>query len=190
MEVLNFTTLAYREAAFGLVLGEASQIAAELQLPEKLPITPAGIKKCYIGPFGNNFAPQRVGNISTEHYTYYVAAGSKFSYLEGRHQNIDCHNYLATNSLPESLIDNNSACQLAMHWLEAISVDAPALNRDCSRTLKINHDYVMAPPGKFVPLYDVVWTKPQSGRVASAFLFAPAKTILELPLEDPRYVRR
>jgi hypothetical protein len=44
---LMFTTKAYHDEAFRLVLQEANRVAAELRLPEKLPITEADlVERC------------------------------------------------------------------------------------------------------------------------------------------------
>jgi hypothetical protein len=171
-------------------LQEANKVAAELKLPEKLPLTQTN-SGTWVGPFGDNYATKRIGNVSTENYVYCVSEGNKLSYVIGRHQYEDCRNYLATNTLPESQMDTNSAYQMATQWLEAISVDVNALNRNCSVVARVDHTYFLDPPGQFVPLYDVVWSEPQhQGSAASVFLFAPTKTLLQLRVEDPKYILR
>jgi len=70
-------------------------------------------------------------------------------------------------------------------------MDVTALNRDCSVNV-----LAFTPQGdkgrSFVPVYWVYWTKgpAERGSVASVELFAPTKTLLQLRVEDPKYILR
>src|SRR5271166_758004 len=51
----SYTTRQYEKTAFKLVLQEANQVAKELQLAEKLPITETDLVEAVAGPFGYNY---------------------------------------------------------------------------------------------------------------------------------------
>jgi hypothetical protein len=176
-------------------------VAEELQLPENLPITETNFVEAFVGPFGYNYLNKRVGNIKTKRYCYYVSQGNKFSYLEATHQAEDCDRFQESYTWPISRINTNQAYQLATQWLAAIAMDVKAMNRDCHVTVHPDEIYVHPPRGKFVPIYYVTWERrgyeisndPASANrkdVASIRLFTPTKTLLQLRVEDPKYVLR
>ena len=189
---IMFTTKAYQDEAFRLVLQEVNQVAAQLHLPEKLPIAETDLVASFINPFGYAYAKKAIGNATTRNYTYYVSQGNKFSYLEGTHQDEDCRRFQRLYTWPVSRIDTNQAYQLATQWLAAVSMDVEALNRDCSLVIKPERDYVHPPQGKFVPVYYVYWRKAgkEGGSAADVRLFTPTKTLLQLRVEDPKYILR
>ena len=193
---LMFTTKAYHDEAFRLVLQEANRVATELRLPEKLPIRETDLVSRFINSFGYAHVQKAIGNVTTRNYTYYVSQGNKFSYLEGTHQDEDCRRFQRLYTWPVSRIDTNQAYQLATQWLTAVSMDVAALNRDCSVVVKPDRDYVHPPQGKFVPVYYVYWRKrnTEAGRVADVpagvRVFTPNKTLLQLRVEDPKYILR
>jgi hypothetical protein len=182
---INFTTRRYQQAAIKLVLQEANRVAKELQLSENLPITESNIVGAFISPFGYNYTYKRIGTITTTNYCYYVSLDNKFCYLEGTHQEQDCRRYQDLYTWPMSRINTNEAYQLATQWLADVSVDVNALNRDCQVTVERDSGYTYAPPGKFVPVYYVAW-----GNLASVRVFTPAGKLLELRVEDPKYLLR
>jgi len=189
---MMFTTKAYRNEAFRLVLQEANRVATELRLPEKLPITETDLASRFISPFGYARAKQAIGNITTRNYTYYISQGNKFSYLEGAHQDEDCRRYQRRYTWPVSLMDTNEAYQLATRWLAAAGMDVGALNRDYAVAAGPDSGYIQAPRGKFVPVYYVSWGrgKNRPGDVASVRVFTPTKTLMQLRVEDPKYILR
>jgi hypothetical protein len=187
-----FTTKAYQDEAFRLVLQEANQVAKELQLPEKFPIADADLVGRFINPFGYARVKKAIGNVTTRNYAYYVSQGNKFSYLEGTHQDEDCRRFQRLYTWPASRIDTNQAYQLATQWLIAVSMDVGALNRECSVVVRPERDYVHPPQGKFVPVYYVYWRKvgTDGGAAADVRVFTPTKTLLQLRVEDPKYILR
>jgi hypothetical protein len=188
----RFTTTLYRDAAVKLVLQEANQVAQELKLPEELPITKSNIVEYHIGPFGFNYAYRSIGTVATKNYAYCVSLNDSFSYLEGMHQLEDCLNYLARYTWPVGRINTNAAVQLATQWLADVHMDVAALNRDCSVSATIDTAYVQAPSGKFVPIYWIAWI-PKNGEsrcAADVRLFTPTKALLQLRVEDPKYILR
>jgi hypothetical protein len=189
---LMFTTKAYEGEAMIRVVQEVNQVAAQLQLPEQLPITGTNIIKAFINPFGYAYAKKAIGNVTTRHFAYYVSQGNKLSYIESPHQDELCRLFQASHTWPVDMIDTNQAYQLATQWLAAASMDVEALNRDCLVTVELDKAYVHPPAGKFVPVYDVCWSKREDKRVgmASVRLFTPTKTLLQLRVEDPKYIMR
>ena len=189
---MMFTTAAYRDDALKRVLTEANRVANELQLPDELPITKSNIVTAFINPFGYAYAKKAIGNVTTKNYCYYVSQGNKFSYLESPHQDELCRRFQASHTLPANQINTNEALGLATQWLAAIPVDMAALNRDCSVSVDLDHAYVQPPAGKFVPVYYVSWSEKSGGiqGVASVRVFTPAKVLLQLRVEDPKYILR
>ncbi|MGA3282857.1 MAG: hypothetical protein ABSD57_00160 [Verrucomicrobiota bacterium] len=197
----SFTTRQYQEAAFKLVLQEANRVAKELQLPGELPITESNLVEAVVTPFGYNYVNKSIGSITTKKYCYYVSQGNRFSYLEGTHQTEDCYRYQDSYTWPVSRMNTNQAYQLATQWLAAVSMDVKAINRDSQVTVKPDDSYVHSPRGKFVPIYFVSWKRRgyemsndvasviHSG-VASVRVFTPTKTLLQLRVEDPKYILR
>ena len=189
---IRFTTKAYHDEAFRLVLQEANRVASELRLPEKLQITEADLVERYINPFGYAHVQKAIGNVTTRNYTYYVSQGNKFSYLEGTHQDADCRRYQRLYTWPLSQMDTNQAYELATQRLARVTMDVAALNRDCSVSVDPEKDYVHPPQGKFVPVYYACWRRRGGDRagVAGVRLFTPTKTLLQLRVEDPKYILR
>jgi hypothetical protein len=186
-------TNGYEKQALRLVIQEANRVATELHLEEQLPITEKGLVGWYISPPEMARVTKAVGNVATSNYAYYVSIENKFCFLEGMHQDGDRRRWHAQYSWPISLIDTNAAYQLARHWLNAASMDVEGLNQDC--TLHI-HTYTEADgDGKatrFLPVYWVYWTKGTEGHgsVASVELFAPTKTLMQIRVEDSKYILR
>lgn len=189
---LMFTTKPYRDAALELVLAEASRVAADLQLPESLPFSKSNIVKCFINPYGYAQRRNAIGTVTTSNYCYYISQGNKFSYLESPHQDELCRKFQASHTLPVAQINTNEALLLASQWLAAVSADMTALNRDCTITVELDNAYVHPPVGKFVPVYYVSWSEKSGGiaGVATVRLFAPTKTLLQLRVEDSKYILR
>ena len=188
---IMFTSAPYQKEAFGLVLREANKVALELNLPEKLPITETDLTEFFISPFEYSYEEKSIGSVTTQQYVYCVSQGNKFSYLFGTHQNEDCRRYQKQYTLPITQLDTNEAYLLATQWLAAVSMDVDKLNHDYPVIVEVEHDYIQSPPGKFVPVYDVYWAKERhNGSVASVRLFTPTKTLLQLCVEDPKYILR
>jgi hypothetical protein len=189
---MMFTTTAYQNEALKLVIREANKVAKELKLPDELPITESNIVKAFINPFGYAYAKKAVGNVTTKSYVYYVSQGNQFSYLESPHQDELCRKFQASSTLPVSQINTNEALKQATKWLKAASMDVKALNRDCWVKVELDNAYVHPPAGKLVPVYYVSWSEKTGGvgGVASVRLFSPSKTLLQLRVENPKYIMR
>ncbi|HEY4415824.1 MAG TPA: hypothetical protein VGO57_09045 [Verrucomicrobiae bacterium] len=122
------TTAAYQAAALQLMVSQANFAAKQLQLNEPLPITvPADTNKWEVNP-----PPEGVGGAI-------FAANYSFEFSQGRLcsiQKLDwfkkisppVENVLELASRP-SLLDTNSACQLARQWLTSLSVNLAGLEK-------------------------------------------------------------
>lgn len=196
-------TESYEEKASRFVLQEANQVASELGLAESLPIREGDLVEMFIAPRRSACRHRGIGTVTTSNYVYCVSIGNKFSYIIGKHQLEDCVEWEKDYLWPISRLDTNGAYQVASQWLTAISMDVEALNRDYRLFIDPDKIYVRAPPGKFVPVYWVGWYKKHKPdpnimvshpteweSVASVFLFAPTKTLLQLRVEDPKYILR
>jgi len=187
-----FTTAAYRNAAFNLVLQEANNVARELNLQDNLPITESNILGAYISPYGLSRFAGTVGNITTSNYTYYVSVDKKFSYLDKNEQEADQLKFSKEFIWPMNLLDTNAAYQQATQWLAAVSMDVNGLNKDCHRYIQVVGPKFQGTNMCFVPIYSVFWTRGQLGQgsVASVSFCAPTRTLLELHVEDSKYIHR
>jgi hypothetical protein len=200
---MNFTTAAYREEAFKLVLQEANLVANELGLNEKLPITKSDLTEAFIPPFGFAWVEKSPGNVTTSNYCYCVSISNKFCHLIKTDLEKDLLKYQEDYMWPKKQMNKPKAYQLATQWLTAAHMDVTALNRDLHLIIKAEDDYIVAPRGKFVPVYDVGWCKPwqpipgiieeSHGKwdsVVSVQLFTPTKTLLQMNVKDAKYILR
>lgn len=195
----TFTTPAYQKEAFKLVLQEANKVAKELKLPEKLPITEADLTERFIGPFGDGYMYKRVGNITTKKYLYNVARGYKFNGLNIANYDKTCLDLKERGRLPMSQLNTNAAYQMATQWLENIQMDVKALSRDCRTVVEVDKFWNSVNPDEktkqkgFVPIYNVHWItreKNTRGSVAYVQLYFPTRTILQLSVNNPKYILR
>ncbi len=195
-----FTTPAYQEAAFKLVVQEANQVVSDLGLLESRPITESDIVHAFISPFGYAFTEKAIGNIKTTNYWYFVKRGNKFSDITIANIDGNCREYAEKYQWPLKRLDTNTAYQLATQWLATARMDIQALNRDYDVRVALdpywnNVNMGELPKRKFTPLYIVSWLtkgKPpySAGGGASVELFLPTKTLLSLSVEDPKYILR
>lgn len=196
-----FTTGPYREHICDLLLKEANQVAQELQLSEKLPITRSNLVGGFISPFGFTYAYKKVGNISTTNYNYGVEQDYKFSDLALANLDEHCLEYRAKYQWPTNRINTAEAYQLATQWLVAAHMNVNTLNKECRVKVDIDHFWNGLRPGEkikkktFVPIYNVSWLSPKNqsdgyGDVAYVTLFAPTKKLLELTVYDSKYILR
>lgn len=196
---VNFTTPQYRQAAIKLILQEANLVAKELQLPERLPITETNLTEAAITPFGFNYKHKGIGSVGTSNYVYYVTKNNKFNEVDIANYDQAC-SALKKQLLPIEEIDTNSAYQLAIQWLGAVSMDVNELNRDCTAHVTVSPFWNrltmpgQKPTGKvFVPIYYVWWTPRNEADKfggADVELFLPTKQLLQLCVREPKYILR
>jgi hypothetical protein len=191
-ESVVFSTNDYSIKALTFMLQDANVIASQLKLDESFPINSSSLIRQFVCPFAMSQSWKAVGSMVTSNYAYFFSKGNKFSYLNDVHEEQKIGQWQEQYYWPISKLDNHSAYQLATQWLSTVLVDVDGLNRECRV-----HIYARTPQGlqagaNFLPLYMVYWVKksPQSGSVASVELFAPTKTLLQLRVEDPKYILR
>jgi hypothetical protein len=198
-----FTTPAYQREALKLVLKEANHVASELGLTESLPITETKLTEAFISPFGFAYLRKAVGNITTSNYCYCVSISNKFCYLIKTDLEKNLLKYQEDYMWPKKRMDKTAAYQMATQWLTAAHMDVEAMNRDLHLVVKADDDFISAERGKFVPVYDVGWCKPwkpipgiieeSHGKwdaVVSVQLFTPTRTLLQMHVEDAKYILR
>ena len=191
---VSFTTDAYRHEAFRLVLQEINQVAREMKLEDNLPLTRSNILRAFIGPYAYARIRRAIGNITTSNYCYYVSVDCKFNCVERMHLMQDCQQFQASYTWPTNRIDFKEAYQQATQWLAAASMDVEALNRKCDYRVELDSNYVFAPRGQFVPAYWVLWKERgdtnKGGGAAEVMVFTPTRKLLQLRVEDPKYILR
>jgi hypothetical protein len=178
---------AYRAEALHLLVNGANQVAAELKLPEKLPIARTNIIRLMIYPPRLAKNIEGIGNVVTSNYIYSISCGYKFSGLSRTYLRQEDSELKLKYASPMSQMDTNAAFQLAMHFLTAASMDVAALNRDCKVhiTTSICPDYE-----HFTPLYYISWVKRRErfGDAASVEVFLPDKSLRQLHVYKPEYI--
>lgn len=183
---------AYNTEIVRLVVEEANKVATQLKLEEPVPIRSEDLIGTYVTPYALAKEIGARGNVATRNFGYFVSLDSKFSFLIGMHQEEDCRKWQKRFVLPTSRIDTNAAYQMATQWLAAGSMDVEALNRDYPVVVEVSDPYLRIPAGRFLPVYWVYWAKlPRgTGSVASVRLFAPLRKLMQLRVEEPKYIRR
>ena len=200
----RFTTSAYDRAALRLLLDEVNKAARELQLPEKLPITPESLVEVHIQPPFWSERAGTFGSVSTSNYHYYASQGNKLSYIV---RNLGASDerlpeYMASlnrrYAAPKNEINTNAAYVLATQWLAAASVDALRLERESKiriRTWELGD--------KFVPVYSICWAQPHEAiqstgisdddgyePVASIEFLEPERRLLQMHVSKASYIKR
>jgi hypothetical protein len=193
------TTEAFTKEARRLLLEEATKVAAELRLPEELPLTESNIVQSYISPFGLAYTDKAIGNVTSRRYWYMANANWKFSGLTIANLSGVCASYARQYRWQSDRLNTNAAYSMATQWLAAASMDVSGLNRDCVmhavpaphwNRFKLDTAFTNA---TFTPIYYVYWIPRQSTNgfgAAEVELFAPEKVLLTLRMEDPKYILR
>ena len=98
-------------------------------------------------------------------------------------------------SYPIGLLDTKTPYQLATQWLASLSIDVKGLNHDSKPRVELSPFWNglsklgQKPKKSFVPIY-FVWWKPKSEDGAYVELFLPKKMLIQLSVEDPKYILR
>jgi len=181
---------AYRQEVLRLLTSEATRVASQLALPEKLPITEADLVGAYVPPPSLARFIGALGSIGTTNYTYYVSVANKFSFLERAGVQGENRRLLRECLWPISRMDTNAAHSLATQLLAQASMDVRAIERDCRVTVlpwtpERGHGEM------FVPLYWVYWVRPGEDRpVASVALVLPTRSLQQLRVSRAEYILR
>jgi len=195
-----FTTAAFQEEGLRLVIEEANRVAADLRLPESLPITRSNLTHAFIAPFGYTYVRKRLGNITTSNYFYNVGTDFKFSGLTVARYDARYKEYFDKYQWPITRLDTNTPFQLATQWLAAVHADVAKLSHDCDGHVAVEPywndvDLGEVPKRKFTPIFCVWWTqknpinRTKTG-TAQVEMFLPTKTLLQLSVDDPKYSLR
>jgi hypothetical protein len=117
------TSFAYQSAAMQLMVGQANFDAQQLHLRETLPITvPANTNTWNVASPPDGIA----GGFSTSNYIYRFAAGELATIQRKPHPRGTAAD---AEEFKPSLIDTNSAYELAKQWLAGMSVDVATLEK-------------------------------------------------------------
>ena len=196
----SFTTRQYRHAATLLAAAEATRVAQALQLPELLPITESNLTAISITPFGFNYVNKGIGSISTSNYVYYFTKENKFDKVVAAQYDSYCLN-LAKVRLPKNSIAYNPAMEIATQWLASASIDVSRLQRECRAHIALSPYWNgvqrlgQEPKKDIVPIYYIWWTSSENerdgyGGVARVEVFLPERKLLQLSVDDPKYILR
>lgn len=197
-----FSSPEYERMAAKLVLQEANRVAEDMRFPEEvLPLTKLNVRSVRVSPFGFSYKFNTLGGVVyTSNYIYRVGRGHKFSGLTVADYDQTCLRLRKTLVTLEQMA-TNAAYQLATQWLAAARVDVTGLNRDCKAHVAVSTYWSglaklgQIPTKDFAPFYYVWWTTPVNeaqgfGSAASVELFLPSKKLLQLDIEDPKFVLR
>jgi hypothetical protein len=198
MRQMWITSGEYKNAAVKVMVNEVNKIIGQMHLHEQLPIGPSNLTKVQIRP---PFASDRLGSFGavwTQNYVYVANVDNK---LNGISKNVEWENrptYLGLlrqrYARPMSeleLANTNRIYALATNWLAALSADIKGLERDCTVQIK-----PWDVGDRFVPLYEVRWSKPLRGEAgefhtaASVQLLDPDESLDDLEVFDPEYLTR
>ena len=199
-----FTTPEYQEAALDVVIKEANQVACDLALSESQPISRSNIGHAFICPFGCAYTEGGIGNIMTTNYWYNIKRDCRFTDLTiAKYDDYFVKFRGEQYQVPINEMNTNAAYQLATQWLASVHMDVKKLNRDCELHIELTTDML---PGfdeseekrtrkKITPLYFVSWhpkkkLENSAGSVAYVELFLPTKKLLQLSVNDSKYILR
>lgn len=190
-------SLAYRSAALGRMVQEASWFGKQLKLSATLPIQADEIdQKYYIRPPRTGFG----GVFRTTNYLFRFS--SKLDQIINREKHEERFDLYPIWAKTPSLIDTNGAYQLATQWLAAVSVDVPALQK--KHPLSFYQWFVWGPevyplnnwktnpPDSMkvmMPIFDVKWGDKGSPAV-KVTVFGPTKELIVFEMNDISFSKR
>jgi hypothetical protein len=142
-----------------------------------------------------------IGNVTTKNYFYNFCAGDKFNGLVVANYDRTCSILEKLQYLPIKEMNLNGAYQLATQWLAAVSTDVNGSNRDCKADVALSPYWNglatlgQKPRKRYLPILFVWWATRQNdaegyGDVACVELFYPTKKLLQLSVDDPKYIFR
>jgi hypothetical protein len=186
----NVDLARYRAEALQLILKEANDVGRALKLPEPNPIRVTDLIEAFISPPQYAYDFRRAGNVTTKHYIYCVSVDNKLSDVIARNQDDLLSEWGSSYIVPASEFDAKAAYRLAAEWMYAASMDVDALNRDCQVVVETDK-YMHVPGDNIVPVYWVLWRRGgEPPSIASVRLFLPTKKLLQLRVEESKYILR
>ena len=152
--------LAYKFVAFMLMLGEANSFCRRTGLePQAAYNLPAIRDGSHVGPATS---PEIGGSVLTEKYFFGFGRGHLANFYQRAFKTRGGKSVQTWNielSQHPSLLDTNSAYEMATNWLGATGIDLPALEAKYRRSLLQWRFYPEGPEGPAVllPVYQVEW---------------------------------
>ncbi len=191
VQELLWTSPAYQSRAYQLMLAEANTVRKDLKLPVD-PIQPGDITEQYVRPprFGYG------GHLTTARYDFQFDTAGKlqtllrFSLVWPPEPIETTYGRLFKSP---SLLDTNSAYQLATQWLAQLSVDVAALEAKYTASVgQQEWSNKSKDPSKpvYLPVYLVRWRAGRSKQAAEVHILGTTKELLMLRIDDPSFSSR
>ena len=187
--------LAYKYVALALMLTEINFCAGRLHLPADLPIKEQSLRAEAV------FPPQVIGfagRLDTDKYSFSFAKDGRLRFitkLDNGRGDKTLREYLEGLSKTPSIINTNSAYQIATNWLAAMDVDLQRLEKEHPPTVKQQTFVPWADSGKTnlaeisLPIFDVKWGD-WAQPVIDIQISGATGELLKLRQEDDSYSKR
>jgi hypothetical protein len=177
---------AYEEEAFRLTLAEVNTYAAQLKLPETLPVTAESIREKFVAPphLASRFGA--LGSLRTTNYSYAFGTGKRLSYitrLPKDKSKRSLYERMKPWSIDPSMINTNAARMMATQFLAKAFVDVPKL------AAAKNSVSPMVVLNMTTSIYTVEWQRGDQPLVQVTFDERKAE-LWSLRVEDPAYILR
>jgi hypothetical protein len=217
---LNRNERPYMTIALQKMLSEIDYFSEHLHLPVARPLQATNIDQFNVSsPWfslirNTNFAsPVQqsqfgkigvAGHIETTNFHFYFQAGRLWS-LVNKDKHIERFRFYPTWAAMPSLINSNSAYQLATQWLASVEMNTALLEKKYGSQKTIEQAFfwnqpglgVEHPPGDtnktMLPIFTVAWGAAPGGNVspaASVEIFGPTKELMQLRVGDDSLFRR
>ncbi len=214
---LNRNEKLCKPKAFQLMLAEANYSTKCLKLPVRYPVQPDEVDGFYASSpwfslmpdtnrtslwqrsyFGNIVV---MGYIETTNYTFFFHDGRLRRVID-RQMDLERFDLYPVWAKTPSLVDSNTAIQLAREWLTSIDVDVGALDKKYGTQIKIKQAFFWNKQGMNVvhasddtdktmlPVFDVAWGNGSPDYAAKVEIFGPTKGLMELSIGDESLSRR
>lgn len=214
---------AYQAAATRQMLQEANFFAQQLKLPEALPITTAnanisvnpprlaGLGSLGTKEFFYSFPGHARQPITNEHGAVWFREHGKLAYVMRKNpfarwddgKTGDLSALFAKLAVMPSLLDTNTAYQLATQWLASVGVDVAELEK-AHPPLSVQQFFsrsqsaaetLASPPADAhqtpLPIFDITWGGPADDTPPVwVQIFGPTKELISLRMEDTRFSKR
>jgi hypothetical protein len=177
---------AYQEAVTKLLLAEANVYAAQLNLPESLPITTNTTKEIFISSPSLAERFGALGNLHTTNFSYAFGRGKHLSYITRLIKGQNPHDYNANKpyAIDPSQVNTNAAYSMATQFLAKAFVNVSQLSTS---------SIVSVQPWVILHMttskYTVQWER-EGKPVVKVVLSPPRAELWTLRVEDPNLILR
>lgn len=181
-------SLAYKYIAIVLMLADINLCAERLHLKAALPIKEVDAKEIYV-------APPRIlkfmGAVDTTNYSFGFSESGRLRFITEVQP-------FGADPLPEiqkrlgkiqTSMTTNEVYSLATNWMEAMSIDVPALEKAYSKTVRQHFYHGQGGHIINLPIYDAFWGRPEKPAVIVT-IYAPTKELLQLRQNDESFSKR